>query len=181
LLLTGELLVLFEVLDLGADTEIAYRKYRWTTLMRAARGGRAEVVKRLLRGGARVNAQDWNGATAAYLAVKGNHVEIIGMAIAAGADPNLFGTTLGSPLCAAVVRGAIDAVKSLSWKGSDIDIEGRCTAMSFTALHAAASANNTGIGRVLVEGVRISMPWMGWEGGRITWRLRTETLRCCGT
>jgi ankyrin repeat protein len=144
--LLGELEVVTELIELGADMEVACTGGKWTALIGAADEGRTRVVERLVQAGARVNAQDERGTTALYFAAQGNYTGIIEVLLDAGADPNLF-EELEAPLHIAAFKGAIEAAKILAWRGANLEarFNGR------TALHAAASANSTRIVRVLVE------------------------------
>jgi uncharacterized protein len=60
-------------------------------LMRAAAGGRAAAVRRLLKKGADVDERDAVGVTALMLAAKSGRLEVVKVLLAAGADPNAAG------------------------------------------------------------------------------------------
>jgi ankyrin repeat protein len=60
-----------------------------TMLMRAAEGGRASVVRALLKKGVDVNARDGHGRTALMLTAARGHLQVVKLLLAAGADPNL--------------------------------------------------------------------------------------------
>jgi hypothetical protein len=115
----GELEVVAELLELGADIEIACTQLEMTALGHAAAKGHAGVTKRLLQAGARVNAQDKNGATAVYWAARENHADVVELLIEGGADPNLAGPGCEPPLYAAAFHGAIEAAKLLAWRGGE--------------------------------------------------------------
>ena len=63
----------------------------WTPLMTAARQGSAEIVKRLIKAGANVNARLPDGRTALLLAIEKGHAECVDALVTSGADVNLEG------------------------------------------------------------------------------------------
>jgi ankyrin repeat protein len=145
----AQLEVIDLLLELGADIEIRCGPRNYTALMNAARGGHVEIVRRLLQGGALVNAQDAKGVTAIYFAARWDHAEVIELLLEADGDPNLATIEdMTPPLEVAVVAGAIEAAKVLAWKGANLERRG---AYGWTALHWAAYKNNTGMVRVLAE------------------------------
>jgi ankyrin repeat protein len=116
----GELEVVTELIELGADIEATCAGGKWTALMGAASAGRTRVVERLVQAGAQVNAQDKDGTTALCLAVLGNHTEVIELLLDAGADPNLVGME-EAPLYLAASNGAIEAARILAWRGANLE------------------------------------------------------------
>jgi ankyrin repeat protein len=143
----GELAVVIELLQLGADLEARCGERRGTALMEAAAAGRVEIVKRLLEAGARANAQGSDGGTALSLAAKGNYSEILELLLDAGGDQSLPGTWRETPLYAAVVQGAIEAADVLVWRGANLDrVVG-----GLTVLLLSAALNNTRLVRLFVE------------------------------
>jgi ankyrin repeat protein len=87
----GELEVVAERLELGADIEVASARRERTALRSAAVEGRAGVTERLPQAGALVNAQDENEAMAVYLAAMGKHADVTELLNEGGANPNLTG------------------------------------------------------------------------------------------
>jgi cytohesin len=135
-----------ELLQLGAAIEVSCGEQEVTALVNAAGNGHAEVVGRMLRAGAQVNAQGKYGGTALYFAALGGYTTVIELLLEAGGDPNLGGT-LEIPLCAAASRGPIEAVRVLV--STAANLEARC--LGRTPLQTAAFRNNTGVVKVLVE------------------------------
>ena len=77
--------------ELAAGTDVNTRgEYETTSLMVAALGGHADVVRVLLEKGADVNLQDANGYTALMYAAKDGHKDIVQALLDAGADSTII-------------------------------------------------------------------------------------------
>lgn len=72
----GHLSVVDVLLQARANIELADNQYGCRALHHAAIGGQVEVVKRLLAGGAKVNATDRQGATPLKLAERKEYTEV---------------------------------------------------------------------------------------------------------
>ncbi|GIQ87850.1 hypothetical protein KIPB_009978, partial [Kipferlia bialata] len=70
----------------------------WTALHYASGYGETEVVQRLLRLGAKVNARDANGLTPLHVACEQNQTETCRLLIGRGADVDTQTNTLHTPL-----------------------------------------------------------------------------------
>ena len=80
----GKLVIVDELLRAGADANTTSAGY--TALMMAAIYGHLDVARRLIQGGARVDAQDDRGVTALMLAAKYRQLDIARLLLDAGAD-----------------------------------------------------------------------------------------------
>ncbi len=80
-------------------------------LIEAATQNDVATVKRLLKQGAEINAQDARGRTALLGAVEGNHLESAQALIEAGADVNVQDHKMDSPLLLAGAEGTLDILK----------------------------------------------------------------------
>ena len=100
----------------------------YTSLHLAVKSGYIECIKLLLSLGANVNlcieAENLNGATALFLAVKTNQsIDIINLLIAEGADVDMVDSEHVSPFQIASFCGNVDASKALMEAGAIITVE----------------------------------------------------------
>ena len=91
--------------------------------MNAAIDGRADAVRRLLEGGAAVNAQDREGWTALHFAVQRCDTDVTVLLLGAGADPDLRDGNGNTALFRAVFayRNAADCISPLLAAGANPD------------------------------------------------------------
>ncbi len=80
-------------------------------LIEAVAQNHLAAVRRLLKEGADINAQDARGRTALLAAVEGNHLESAQVLIEAGADVNVQDHKMDSPLLLAGAEGTLDILK----------------------------------------------------------------------
>jgi ankyrin repeat protein len=92
-----------------------------TTLMRAAAHGRPDVVDRLLRKGAQVDAQDAFGNTALAYALAHKHEEPVRPLLSHGADPNATDSEGLTPLMVAVSMRLPLAIAALIEARADVN------------------------------------------------------------
>jgi len=89
----------------------------------AAEKGDGSAVKRLIAGGAQLDALDGSGSTALYVAADRGHADVVKQLLAAGADPRhqTMGRyySIGSALHAAVRGGHLEAARALLDAGVD--------------------------------------------------------------
>ncbi|MER7107288.1 HEAT repeat domain-containing protein [Streptomyces sp. NPDC000229] len=92
-------------------------------LFEAVHGGDEDAVVRLLRAGVPAEAADGLGATALYLASVSDHVGIVRLLLAAGADPGRGSGERGGdlPLCGAACGGHTGVVRALLAAGARPD------------------------------------------------------------
>jgi uncharacterized protein len=77
-----------QLLEYGADTEVAERLEGHTPLHAAARNGRADLATLLLDGGANPNSHTHRGETPLHLAVAEGASEVVQLLLERGADPD---------------------------------------------------------------------------------------------
>ena len=90
-----------------------------TALMVAARAGRADLVRRLLERGGRVDAQRVGGATALLYAAQGGSPEVIALLLESGSAIDATAANGWSALTVAAATGQAEAVRSLLAAGAD--------------------------------------------------------------
>ncbi len=95
----------------------------FTPLMRAAKKGDYEAVRRLLAEGADVEQSDQKGRTAVMLAAGSGNVKVIKALLEAGAKPNRLGPRGWTALFVAVVNGKTDCVRALLAGGADVNVQ----------------------------------------------------------
>ena len=91
-----------------ADREVAP-----TALVRAAGAGDLAAVRRLLAGGADVDARDASGPTAVIAAAMNEHVDVVAALIDAGADVDLQETDRNNALLLAGENGNVALLREV--------------------------------------------------------------------
>ena len=89
--------------------------------MTAARTGKVEAVKALLKRDAAVGAKEKRGQTALMWAAAEGHVEVVEALIEAGADIHAHLSSGFTPLLFAVREGRIGVVQALLKAGADVN------------------------------------------------------------
>ncbi|WII36624.1 ankyrin repeat domain-containing protein [Paenibacillus thiaminolyticus] len=92
-------------------------KSRDAALLGAAKKGKE--VRKYIKEGADVNAQDGSGRTPAMLATLGGHTEVVRILIEAGADVNIQADNLDNPYLYAGAEGLLDILKLTIEAGAD--------------------------------------------------------------
>jgi ankyrin repeat protein len=160
---SGRVEVVKVILMAGADVNAEHSKAAYdlqrtvlsdegrTALMHAAaRKDGLEIVERLIRAGAAVNARDWRGATALGYAIFGS-AEIAAALVRAGADVNSAdeeGRTALMRLARSRLEGKVGLAEILLAAGADpkaVDKAGQ------TALSIARAGGNDDIARILLK------------------------------
>ena len=130
-------------------------KGQWSTEMARVRGTgeRIRIAEALLAAGARVNATTVVGQTALMGSCRAGHLTMVGMLLAARADPNAtsayFDYPDGSALDIACARGHMDIVTALLAGGVDVNLRhygGR------TSLVGACARNQLDMAAALIAG-----------------------------
>jgi hypothetical protein len=93
-----------------------------TVLMFAAKDGYADIVRDLLKAGARLDAKDNDGDTALMYAAIDDRVEVVKALLIAGADVNAQNNKGDTPLMAAALRGRTEVVRALLAGGADVGL-----------------------------------------------------------
>ena len=86
------------------DVEKRYKKYNKTAIIIAAENGRLHRVKKYIRLGADLGAQDKFGETALHYAAENGHLDIVKLLVNHGSDINLRDSTNRTPLDCAIQR-----------------------------------------------------------------------------
>jgi hypothetical protein len=94
-----------------------------TVLMYAAKDGHADIVRDLLKSGARRDAKDNDGDTPLMYAAIDGRVEVIRALLEAGADVNAQNNKGDTPLMAAALRGRTEVVRALLAGGADASLQ----------------------------------------------------------
>lgn len=119
-----------------------------TALWCAAGKGHLDVVKLLVRKGAKVNHLTRNYSTPIRAACFIGRLDIVQYLIAHGADLNLSNKFNNNCLMIASYKGYLDIVEYLIKNGADVNQQANCGA---TALHYAAEVGNTEVCAMLLD------------------------------
>ncbi|MFD3272175.1 ankyrin repeat domain-containing protein [Paenibacillus dendritiformis] len=103
----------------GKDSGSRGAKARNAALLDAAKKGKEEDVRRYIKEGAEVNAQDGSGRTPAMLATLGGHTEVVRLLIETGADVNIQADNRDNPYLYAGAEGMLDILKLTIEAGVD--------------------------------------------------------------
>ena len=152
----GDLFKVRQLIKEGRDVNTRGGKYGTTPLMEAAIGGHNQVVKELVREGARVNVKDNDQQTALYYASWMGHCSVVKTLCAAGADTNVQDQWGVTPLMRAAEWGSDEMVCELIRAGASVNVVTSSgwlfgPAAGSTALHFAAECNHIKCGVLLVE------------------------------
>lgn len=114
--------------------------------------GHYETARYLLKAGAAVNSQSKNAlqATAIQSAAAANHLELVDLLIANGADPNCREQNGYTPLHAAAQNGNLDMIRALIFGGADLDARSNDGKMP---VDVALEANQEEAAKLLLEGI----------------------------
>jgi ankyrin repeat protein len=142
--------------DVGPDVDIAaqarsaanksdeVRPLQKTAMMLAAQKGHLDVVERLLKAGAEVDATGASGTTSLMWAAFTGHDDVARALLAAGADPNAAdaGSDGSTPLMIAALMLDADTVRLMIDKGGDVHAgnERNQTPLMFAALSGRQEA-----------------------------------------
>nr|ABP99025.1 putative ankryin repeat protein [Fremyella diplosiphon Fd33] len=133
------------LLDSGADIGDAFwqdalrlrNSYEETVLMTMARRGQTDIVQRLVKMGAELNATNKIGDTALYLAADNGHTYTVKALIELGAEVNTANIGGWTPLMMAAARGDLETMTILLANGADFRPKNRWDA---TALSEARNS-----------------------------------------
>ena len=119
-----------------------------TALHLAALEGHSDIARRLLAGGAQVNARGLREETPLHMAMYDAHLEVAEVLLASQADVNAQNADGQTPLHLAARKGHRALVLFLLDHGADVDAKDRQDA---TPLHAAAAAGHKEVIEVLLS------------------------------
>lgn len=119
-----------------------------TALWCSASKGHLDVVKLLVRKGAKVNHLTRNESTPLRAACFTGRLDIVQYLISHGANPNLSNKYNNNCLMIASYKGFLDVVEYLLKNGADVNQQANCGA---TALHYAAEVGNTEVCALLLD------------------------------
>ena len=122
--------------------------YDHVPLVEAAARGDLARLKRLVAGGAEVDAPRQGGITALFAAAEAGHREAVAFLLARGADPNAVARGGETPSLAAARGGFLEILTLLVAAKADV---GAATREGRTALHAAAALGHDGCVKLLLE------------------------------
>ncbi|XP_044297707.1 M-phase phosphoprotein 8 isoform X1 [Varanus komodoensis] len=110
-----------------------------TLVMLAAAGGHDDILRLLIRKGAKVNCRQKNGTTALIHAAEKNNLTTVAILLEAGACVNLQQNSGETALMKACKRGNYDIVRLMIESGADCNISSKHQS---NALHFAKQCNN---------------------------------------
>jgi len=116
------------------DPDVMCLKARCSDIIRSAKFGYLECMRRLLDGGVDPNVQDSAGFTPLHHAAKEGHIGAAKLLLERGADPNIQDSLGYTPLHLAAERGHVEVVKLLLEHGADPNLG---TVAGNTPLHFA--------------------------------------------
>ncbi|XP_070605896.1 M-phase phosphoprotein 8 isoform X2 [Erythrolamprus reginae] len=117
-----------------------------TLVMLAAAGGHDDILRLLIRKGAKVNCRQKNGTTALIHAAEKNNLTTAALLLEAGAHVNVQQKTGETALMKACKRGNYDIVRLMIENGADCNISSKHQS---TALHFAKQCNNLLVSELL--------------------------------
>lgn len=152
--------LMLEKFEPALDTECTTRfegtlVHGVTALWCAASKGHLDVVKLLVRKGAKVNHLTRNDSTPLRAACFTGRLDIVQYLLAHGANLSLSNKFNNNCLMIASYKGFLDVVEFLLKNGVDVNQQANCGA---TALHYAAEVGNTEVCSMLLDHGAILLP-----------------------
>ncbi|XP_030056144.1 M-phase phosphoprotein 8 isoform X2 [Microcaecilia unicolor] len=117
-----------------------------TLVMLAAAGGHDDLLRLLIKKGAKVNARQKNGNTALIHAAEKNFLTTVAVLLEAGAHLNIQQNNGETALMKACKRGNFDIVRLMVESGADCNISSKYQS---SALHFAKQSNNVMVHELL--------------------------------
>ena len=118
---TGNLEMVKDALDDGADINKSRNNDDKTPLYAASEKGHLEVVRELLARGAAVDAAIYGGWTPLLVAILKGHLEVVKALLARGASVDAAMNDGATPLYVASQMGHLDVVRELLERGAAVD------------------------------------------------------------
>ena len=115
-----------ELLSKGADINSSFLDGKYTALSSAASTGDLKLVKYLIKKGADIKGNELFPNSPIFLAISGNHIDIVSLLFDEGVDPNYAwpGKDEGTLLISAIQLGYLGIVKLIVERGADINFTG---------------------------------------------------------
>ncbi|WP_053367295.1 M48 family metallopeptidase [Bacillus sp. FJAT-27245] len=140
----------FASLDLFPDEEEDYWDVEETSpLIEAVITGDRDEARKLAKGGADLEFEDYNSYTALDWAIKSGNAEMVQLLLDEGADPNYETGYSMTPLMTAAEKGNPDMVRLLKAAGADVNYQDSSEGM--TALMYAAMGEDEETVKLLLE------------------------------
>ncbi|KAK9402427.1 M-phase phosphoprotein 8 [Crotalus adamanteus] len=117
-----------------------------TLVMLAAAGGHDDILRLLIRKGAKINCRQKNGTTALIHAAEKNNLTTAALLLEAGAHVNVQQKNGETALMKACKRGNYDIVRLMIESGADCNISSKHQS---NALHFAKQCNNLSVSELL--------------------------------
>ena len=118
----------------------------------AARGGKAEALAKLLRGGFSANSEDAHGVPAVLVAARAGHANVVRMLLDAGADPNVSFGYGDTPMLATAREGLLTSLELMQAKGGQVNGRGGADLCATPLLVASASGKLDAVNFLLAKG-----------------------------
>lgn len=136
------------LIEQGADVNAKNDGFGSTPLMLASECNDLEIVKTLIKKGAKIDEKNKSGGTSLMAASAKGHGEIVQSLIRLGADVNLTESRGNDALQYAVYRGHLSVVKALLENGA---MPNRKNQSGMLPLHVAIYQNNSSIAKLLLS------------------------------
>ncbi|KAM6446810.1 M-phase phosphoprotein 8 isoform 2-T2 [Liasis olivaceus] len=117
-----------------------------TLVMLAAAGGHDDILRLLIRKGAKVNCRQKNGTTALIHAAEKNNLTTVALLLEAGAHVNVQQKNGETALMKACKRGNYDIVRLMIENGADCNLSSKHQSNAF---HFAKQCNNLSVSELL--------------------------------
>lgn len=131
-------------------------------LLQAADSGKVNIIRKLIKEGVNINAQDTKGRTATMIATYNNDIETAKVLIEAGADVNIQDNMKNNPFLYAGAEGYIELLKLTIDAGADPAITNR---YGGTALIPASEHGYVDVVKLLLDNTNIDINHvnnLGW-------------------
>ena len=162
-------------MDAGA-TVTAKTAMDVTALHAAVSSGNLNLVQRLIKSGADVNATDAYNSSCLVWAAECNDPKIVAALLEAGAKPEVASNVVGTPLHVAAFQDRVEVGEMLMGRRFDANVP--FGQLRLTPLHVAARNGSTKlIASLAAHGAQVDKPDVNAQTGADSCR-RDESVRC---